>query len=430
MMQRLRGNTRYPFLIIILVLGATLRFWNLGKTNFWADEDMSVATQYRSVSEIIDERVRRSPLINIEPPGYHILNKAAQWIVPTPIDAFEGRWGRFGLRLLSAFAGIFSVFFMFQLAASFCGREKAWAPAALMSCSFYAVYYSQENRPYSLVAALTLLSTWLFVEAFFKGRRALAAPYAISIAALCYMHYTAILAPLIHLTAFVAVWVLKADMPEDDLSIRRIEKRDVMAFGLAGLGALILFAPWLQHTFSISVNPADYFSSARTTAETFPYLNFNLSVSTLAHFGCGGWLSVFTYGPMAALGIFSVWKKNKSLGILAISFYLLPLIFLTFNSHSRYIQPRYLMVIFPMHQLLAGVGVLESAQLISKWSRRIPRITLSEKRLRRLVLVAIFTFLIAMNLSALGPYYARGIKCSSENFIEQKFCREYLLYME
>ncbi len=428
-MKKFSTNRINLLLIVILVFGAGLRFWHLGTAKFWADEDMGVASQYRSVREIIVERIERSQFINIEPPGYHILNKVAQVFAPDPDDAFNSWLGRFGLRLISALCGILSIYIMFLLGKIFIDKTYAWIPAALLSFSFYGVFYSQENRPYSLVVMLTLLSTWLFIEAFFKRRRRLAIPYSFSVAAICYMHYTAILTPMVHAAAFGAAWLLRLKTPFDEYESTRIDRWDVSAFFLAGVGALILFSPWLPHSFSMAVKPTEYFHSAKGPSLHLSYIHFILAVSTYAHFGCGGFLSIFTYGLLAPIGLIGIRRNNSSLAALGACFYIVPTLFVLLNSYSIYLQPRYLIIVFPIHQLLAGAGIVEIARFASKQLGRLRRLKFQRMKIFTYLIGAIVAFLFFMNLIPLRYYYANQIKCSSENFAEVQFCEQYLQHM-
>ena len=153
-----------------LVFGAWLRFSLLGEPEVFCDEGMAVATQYQSVHQINQERIDRRPDINIEPPGYHIVNKYYTAIVPDSGAALKTVRGRFYSRLLSALAGVVSIFFMFLLARLFVDRRWAWLPALLLAFSFYAVYYSQQNRPYSLVMMLSLAATCPIRGRFVRSR--------------------------------------------------------------------------------------------------------------------------------------------------------------------------------------------------------------------------------------------------------------------
>jgi len=80
------------------------------------------------------------------------------------------------MRLWSALAGVLSVCLMWLLAGLSGQGSGRWVSALLLAFSFYGIYYSREMRPYSMVIALTLLSTYLFVLLVFRGRHRLAVP--------------------------------------------------------------------------------------------------------------------------------------------------------------------------------------------------------------------------------------------------------------
>ncbi len=124
-----------PIMALILV-AAFLRLYHLGTPPFWGDEDMAATTQYRTVGEIISERLERRPYINIEPPGYHIVNQVGVLLVPVSQEGFQTESGRFRLRLVSALVGVVSVLLLFGMTRRIAGSKDGWIPAALFAFSF------------------------------------------------------------------------------------------------------------------------------------------------------------------------------------------------------------------------------------------------------------------------------------------------------
>ncbi|MHA1568207.1 MAG: glycosyltransferase family 39 protein [Alphaproteobacteria bacterium] len=419
------ADKRTPWLLLgaILALAAVLRLYNLGGAEFWGDEQMAVASQYRSVGEIIRERVELDPYINIEPPGYHLLNKAAILIVPDPLMAFD-EIGRIWLRMISALAGVLAVLLMYLLARRFTGDRSALLPALLLAFSFYAIYYSQENRPYSLVIALSLLTTWLFVEAFFHRRRWLALPYALGIAVVCYLHYTAVMLPLIHTTALLVCTIARWRPASDD--DYRLGWRDLACFAAAGLLALALYSPWLPYTLRMALNPTQFYEPAalQTDAALIAQARANIALSTLTHWGCDGYPSFFTYVPLLILGLVHAFRRSRALGALSACFYLVPLIYLYASPYAMYLHPRYLSFVYPLHQLLAGLGLVELFTLLKKPLAKITKSPAMANKLSRAAIVVLLAIMLAQNALGLVPYYRNSIKCTSTSNI--RFCAEYI----
>ena len=136
-------------LLLILVLAAGMRLFNLGGFSMWFDEAYSWHLAKESVSRII-ELAR----IDNTPPVYHIF--LHYWLKAGAVSDFM-------IRLPAAIFGILSVLFTFKLGKLVFDRRTALTAALLSAASFQLVHYSQENRMYSLQLLLGLISTYYFV---------------------------------------------------------------------------------------------------------------------------------------------------------------------------------------------------------------------------------------------------------------------------
>ena len=419
------AKRRYLVLAAILLLAAFFRFHHLAKAGFWADEHMAASSQYESVQTIIQKRLEpwRHP-INIEPPGYALLNKVMTVFAPMTPSGYDEDQAQFWLRLLSALAGVLSVFLIYGLARRLADERAARLAALLLAFSFYAIYYSQENRPYSLVIMLALLSTRLWLETLFAGRRALALPYALSIAAVCYLHYTAILLPLVHAVATVVIAASRAELRLEGVETpHRLSWRDLLAFTLAGLFALALYAPWLPHTLQLANDPSSFYGPAAGGVDpiTLARARRNIVLTVMTHWGCDGYPALLTYLPLMALGFASLFRRGAAVPVLVAAVYLLPLAYVYTSPYGIYINPRYLIFAFPFHPLLAGLGLITLYDLIKKAIARNPAIGL---KLARVVIVAWVAVLFVQNLAGLAPYYEKQIKCDTVSHVE--FCSRYI----
>src|SRR5687768_1242680 len=91
-MQR---RTVFVLLMLVLLLGAGLRFHNLETQSLWNDEGNSVVMTQKPIPQIIADSS-----VDIHPPGYYLLLKA--W------SALTGR-SEFALRFFSALAGVITI---------------------------------------------------------------------------------------------------------------------------------------------------------------------------------------------------------------------------------------------------------------------------------------------------------------------------------
>jgi len=102
--------------------------------------------------------------------------------------------------------------------------------AVLTTLAPFAIFYSQEARPYETLAFLTCLSTLCLVHALHKPRLGWWAVYALSLAAVVYTHYTGVF-----VLAAQTLWALWYHRPH---------RRPVL---LATAGAVLLYLPWLPY---------------------------------------------------------------------------------------------------------------------------------------------------------------------------------------
>ena len=149
---------RRAILAAILALAAFVRFYCLTCSSLWHDEGNSWALAQRGFLQIA-----RAAAADIHPPGYYWLLKI--WAGPFGNSAW-------GIRSLSAFAGILTVAFVY-LAARECGRRKdigegadidstlvALLAAFLAALNPFQIYFSHEARMYALLAMESTALIW------------------------------------------------------------------------------------------------------------------------------------------------------------------------------------------------------------------------------------------------------------------------------
>jgi 4-amino-4-deoxy-L-arabinose transferase-like glycosyltransferase len=140
-------------LISILLVGAFLRFHNLGAKSLWLDEaytwDMVIGHDWRGIWGAM------LFWSNVSPLPYVLLK------LGLPLFGIS----EFGLRLLSAFAGWLAIPVTYRLGRALFSMQAGWLAAAIMALSPFAVWYSQEARAYGLYLFLSALVLWTFVRA-------------------------------------------------------------------------------------------------------------------------------------------------------------------------------------------------------------------------------------------------------------------------
>ncbi|MBW8011160.1 MAG: hypothetical protein FVQ83_07965 [Chloroflexi bacterium] len=211
------------FGIIIILLAALLRYYQLGLPSLWHDEAFTWYFTRLPWLEMLDT-VR---LDGVNPPVYYLVSKVF-------VDLFGD--SELILRLLSAIAGIVSVYLGWLLGRQAGGRIGSWAGAWLIAFHPMAVHYARDARPYSLALAMALLLVYLFTRLREESDRRL----------WLFAFITLLLGQLTHYFFFVLggalVLFALTEMTRKPLFFR--------AWMLLWLGAFLPLAGWMGWYFS------------------------------------------------------------------------------------------------------------------------------------------------------------------------------------
>lgn len=143
----------YWLLLLILVLAAGLRFYQLDGSSLWSDEGNTWALLSRSFTQIA-----QNAAADIHPPGYYWLLKLWSMVAGT------SAWG---MRSFSALAGLLLVYVIYRLGSLLEREQPTFGGIALLAAFIAAlnpfqIYYSQEARMYLLLALLSAIFFWAF----------------------------------------------------------------------------------------------------------------------------------------------------------------------------------------------------------------------------------------------------------------------------
>ncbi|MEM4267806.1 MAG: glycosyltransferase family 39 protein [Candidatus Woesearchaeota archaeon] len=143
-------NEKYAIILIIIV-AALLFFHDLGKKSLWLDEGSSIKFAEQNFISIIVHPDSGGG----NPFGYYLL--LHYWI------SVFGK-SEAAVRSMSALFALLSVYLVFLTGKELLNMRTGLIGAALMTFSLYLVRYSQEARMYSMLLALSLLSTLYFIK--------------------------------------------------------------------------------------------------------------------------------------------------------------------------------------------------------------------------------------------------------------------------
>ncbi|MCX6291191.1 MAG: glycosyltransferase family 39 protein [Bacteroidetes bacterium] len=187
-MSSIEKIKKYPeeiALVIIILIGAVLRFHHLGITSLSNDElSALIRTRFSSFSELIDKGVA----VDGHPAFVQVL--LFYWI-----KIFGD--GIFSIRFPFAIAGIISILYVYLLGKKWVGKATGLFAAAALSTLQFPLLYSQTARPYVFGMLFTLIAAYYWSVLLFekddktenKKRKLTIAAYILSMSACMYTHY-------------------------------------------------------------------------------------------------------------------------------------------------------------------------------------------------------------------------------------------------
>lgn len=138
----------------IIILAAALRLFHLGAESLWFDELYAIWADRLPIGGLVREH-----LASGHPPLFYLLLRGWLWLGT----------GETWVRLLSAVAGVASVWFVYLAGKELFSRRAGLWGAALAAVSPLLIWYSQAATFYSFMIALTTLSFLLLVRSTLRG---------------------------------------------------------------------------------------------------------------------------------------------------------------------------------------------------------------------------------------------------------------------
>ncbi|MFN2251788.1 MAG: glycosyltransferase family 39 protein [Anaerolineae bacterium] len=323
---------RSAVLIFAVLAGFALRAYRLGAQSLWSDEDITLDRAGQALSQLIAGLpVEHAPL-------YFVLVRLWSLVAGA---------GDTALRFPSLAFGVLAVPLGAYVGRRLVGPKTALVAGAVLAVSPFLVWYGQEARMYTLVAALSLASVSAVLRAEQTGRRAWWGA-AGALAALCvYAHYYGVL-----LIAVLVAWAVL-----DALSRRDGALTDWL---LAGATALALFAPWLPRAVRLAEFPG--WRAPEPVSHLLGSAVYDWTAGVTAAPGVGTW-SVVLYLALAAVGLAALLARaarggDERIGALRLLAYLAvpSAVILALLLHRPDFHPRYFFAALPAAYLVTAVG--------------------------------------------------------------------------
>jgi hypothetical protein len=217
-MRLLQSRTaRLIFLIALLLLAFALRVYRLDGQPIWGDEAFGIQTARYPLARILMGGT------DTHPPLYNILLHLWQQAAGPSI---------FSTRYLSLMWGMILVAAVYATGRSLASRPIALLAVGLAACGPFAVYYSQEIRTYSQVAATTTLSTWAFAH-LLKGNRTRfwSVLYGLFSLLAMYSLYFSVFVMAAHTLYAIGHW--------------RLQRHSLLIWLVAQIGLALAYLPWI-----------------------------------------------------------------------------------------------------------------------------------------------------------------------------------------
>jgi mannosyltransferase len=176
-------------MILILILAVALRLWGLGSESLWLDEALTWQKLSFSPLDFVTHFAHETQTIL-----YYGIEKVWSRVVGT------SEWA---LRFPSVIYGLAAVLGTFLLTRALFSAITGLYAALLMAVNPFAIFYSQETRPYELFLAAAVFSCYYVLRVLRDGTRRSHFGYVVSTTIALYSHPLAPLLWGVHASALL-----------------------------------------------------------------------------------------------------------------------------------------------------------------------------------------------------------------------------------
>jgi uncharacterized membrane protein len=335
---------------IVLLAGLAVRTAGLSREPMWLDEALTWEHSSGSVSDVLLASAK-----DVHPPGYYVgvnLWRSAFGDGPSALRSYSVLWSLVGLAAVVCLAARVSSRITVALVAGL-----------LMAFNPLDVYYAQEARSYSQLAALgvvatTVLWSWLDAEdrGHTRGRAIHLIAYAVAAVAVVLTHYIGVFLLVAH-AVWVALWAV-------------VRRRGAIAglYAASATFAMVLYLPWIVFHERVAIR---YYREAHLgwiptpsikEAVSFIWLDVVRAASTaeLAR-AVLPWAGIAVLVSGGAALILGLLGRRLQPAVIAVFVWMLlgpPILAVTVSHlwHAIYYRPRFAVIVVPYFAVLFGLG--------------------------------------------------------------------------
>lgn len=260
-------------ILILLILGVGFRFGAIDQKIYWHDEVYTSMRAAGFTRQEIDAELFQNHFVSAPTlqkfqqikPGSSYGDTLHSLITEDPQHPPLYFWlARFWMqqfgssilasRMLPVLISLFSLPLMYALAMElFANRLTALLATGFLALSPFDILFAQTARQYSLLTVVVLGSSWLLLRAMRRPGWRLWAAYGLSAAAGFYTHPFFVLTLFAHGVYAVSICALQSEKLDSRPQVQSqsaskfgwITDRRIWQLGLAVVGSLILYSPWI-----------------------------------------------------------------------------------------------------------------------------------------------------------------------------------------
>jgi mannosyltransferase len=324
-------------LLVLTIIGFLLRFYNLGFNSLWLDEATTLNWSKPGFFEIWE--ISRS--VDFHPPLFH-------WIEHIMLVFGQSE---FILRTVPALLGVLTIPVFYLIGKEYYDKNVGIISAALLTFSYFGIYYSQEAYSYSLVLFLFSLVILLYFLALRTDSIISWVMFGLISAISFWTHYY----------VFVGLSVIYLHALLTKGAILKKDIRQLKNLLIAFCTTLILILPLLfivgERFFRLTGSPP-----------TYGVLGPILIQETIIRFSGGysslNWIIAFIYLILMAVGFVFLYTKDRNKCLFSAMFLILPIVISVLISSKMTMNPRYLIYLLPVYFTLVAMSYPLISRLI------------------------------------------------------------------
>ena len=324
----IRYNHYAQMLLILLIMGGILRFYNLGYNSLWLDEACTYDFAQLSLSGILELTTKTG---DVNPPLFYAIEHFILGLGNNEII----------LRFIPALLGMFSIPVMYFLGREICGRLAGIIAAALLTFSTFHVYYSQDARAYTTVLFFFSVAVLFYLLALKRN----SIPYWCLFGIFCALAFWS------HFYVFIGIGIifLHAFIIKRNEILKNIASIKPIIIGL--LSFVLLTSPLLYGTIQL------YFMRT-ASAPTWGISGFDVFTQTIVLFsGSELYLTIlFLFTAVVGILYLTLNKDKQGFALLIVMLIILPFVTSVFFSSIMPMSPRYLIFVLPFYFVAIGTA--------------------------------------------------------------------------